>query len=297
MSLLSRGWRAAAVASSMLLATAQVATRDQAFRLDVNTVAVYATVTDARGALVTDLVAADFEIDDDGRRQPLTVFKSGSQPITTAILVDQSPSVFPTAALSRTMVTEFARRLLPGDRACLGTFSQVVSLDPAFTGDQETLLRHLGDNVPWPAGTALWDAVEAGRAALDLEGGRRVILLVTDAQDNCSRSDVEQVRTRLQQEGVMVYAVGVRGREGLDTSDIGAVARATGGWCFELKAAADVGATAQRIADELHLQYVLGFSPQKLDDRVHRLDIKVRKPGLTVRARRSFVASSHAGGR
>ncbi len=281
----------------MLLATAQVATRDQAFRLDVSTVAVYATVTDARGSLVTDLVAADFEIDDDGKRQPLTVFKSGSQPITTAILVDQSPSVFPAAALGRTMVTEFAHRLLPEDRACLGTFSQVVSLDPALTGDPEKLLRHLGDNVPWPAGTAVWDAVEAGRAALDQEGGRRVVLLITDAQDNCSRSDVEQVRTRLQQEGVMVYAVGVRGREGLDTSDIGAVARATGGWCFELKAEADVAATAQRIADELHRQYVLGFSPQKLDDRVHRLDIKVRKSGLTVRARRSYVATSHAGGR
>ena len=61
----------------------------------------------------------------------------------------------------------------------------------------------------------------------------------------------------------------------------------------ELKAADDLAATAQRIADELHRQYVLGFSPQTLDDKVHRIDVKVRKPGLIVRARRSFLASSH----
>jgi VWFA-related protein len=296
MSLGTRGWRVGAAAGSMALvaaATVLSAAHQQVFRVDVHTVAVYATVTDARGALVPDLTAADFEIDDNGKRQAFAVFKSDLQPITVAILLDRSPSMFPIAARARTAVSEFTHRLLPDDRACLGTFSHVVSLDPTLTSDQDALLRHLGDDVPWPAGTAVWDAIEAARVALEHEGGRRVILLVSDAEDNCSRVNVDTVRLRLQQDAVMVYAVGVRGREGLDTTEIGALARATGGWCFELKPADDLAATTQRIADELHRQYVLGFSPQTLDDKVHRIDVKVRTRGLTVRARRSYVASSH----
>jgi VWFA-related protein len=275
-----------------LAAALTSAAGQQIFRTDVRAVPVYATVTDAHGLLVTDLTAADFEIDDNGKRQALSVFKSDLQPITIAILLDRSPSLFPIAARTQSAVTEFVHRLLPSDRACLGTFSQAVSLDPTLSNDQGALLRHLGDDVPWPAGTAVWDAIDAARTALEHEGGRRVILVVTDAEDNCSRADIDQVRSRLQQDGTLVYAVGVHGREGLDTSDIGAMARATGGWCFELKTADDLGATAQRIADELHRQYVLGFSPQILDDKIHRIDVKVKKSGLTVRARRSFLASS-----
>jgi VWFA-related protein len=297
MSLGTRGWRIGLVAGSIALAAATAVlsgARPQVFRVDVHTVAVYATVTDARGALVPDLTAADFEIDDNGKRQAFAVFTSDLQPITVAILLDRSPSVFPIAARARAAVSEFTRRLLPDDRACLGTFSHVVSLNPTLTSDHDALLRHLGDEAPWPAGTAVWDAIEAARGALEHEGGRRVILIVSDAEDNCSRVDIDQVRLRLQQDAVMVYAVGVRGREGLDTTEIGALARATGGWCFELKPADDLAATAQRIADELHRQYVLGFSPQALDDKVHRIDVKVTTRGLTVRARRSYVASSHA---
>jgi hypothetical protein len=92
----------------------------------------------------------------------------------------------------------------------------------------------------------------------------------------------------------MVYGVGVRGREGLQTREVTAIARATGGWYFELRPTDDVAAAVQRIAEELHRQYVIGFAPRTLDDRVHRIVVKVTKPGLTVRARRSYFASTKA---
>ena len=115
------------------------------------------------------------------------------------------------------VVTWFVRNLLPADRACLGTFSHVVSLNPALTSEHDALLRRLGDEAPRPAGTALWDAIDAGRAAVAREAGRRVVLIVTDAADNSSTADIDAVRTRLEREGVMVYVVGVRGREGIHT--------------------------------------------------------------------------------
>ena len=266
----------------------------QPFRTGVNTVPLYATVTDSRGALVSDLSARDFEVYDEGRRQPITVFNRDAQAMTIAILLDRSPSVFDVSQRLHTAVTELVRRLLPADRASLGTFSHVVTLNPSLTSDHDALLRRLGDDAPFPAGTALWDAIEAGRAAIAGEGGRRVVLLLTDAADNSSRSDIDAIRTALEKDGVMTYAVGVRGREGLETRELTAIARATGGWYFELKPADDVAGRMQQIADELHRQYAIGFTPSALDDRMHQIVVKLKRPGLTVRARRAYFASSKA---
>jgi Ca-activated chloride channel homolog len=284
---------AVAVLAGMVAAPAG---QQPVFRGDTQIVPIYATVTDGRGQLVTDLVASDFDVLDNGKRQTLTLFKGDAQPITVAILVDRSPSLFPIAQRATSAVTEFVHRLTPGDRACLGTFSQTVSLDPTLSDDRDALLRHLNDDVPWPAGTAMWDALETARGALALEGGRRVILIVSDAADNCSRVDIDTTRTKLQDDGVLVYAVGVRGRERLDGSELGAIARATGGWNFELTSTADIAATAQRIADELHRQYALGFAPQNLDNKRHRIEVKSTRSGLTVRARRSYLAAKAGGG-
>ena len=266
----------------------------QPFRTGVNTVPVYATVTDARGMLVPDLSAQDFEVYDEGRRQVITVFNRDVQAMTLAILLDRSPSVFDVSQRLHTAVTELVKRLLPADRASLGTFSHVVTLNPSLTSDHDALIRRLGDDAPFPAGTALWDAIEAGRAAVTGEGGRRVVLIFTDAADNSSRSDIDAVRTALQKDGVMTYAVGVRGRERLETRELTAIARATGGWYFELKPTDDVTARMQQIADELHRQYAIGFTPAALDDRMHRIEVKVKRPALTVRARRAYLASSKA---
>jgi len=276
-----------------LLVVPAAAPRQDSFRASTRMVPIYATVSDASGALVSNLTARDFQVDDNGKTVPITLFEGGVQPITMAILLDRSPSLFPVAQRAQSAVIELSHRLLPGDRACLGTFCHVVSLDPTLTADRDALVKHLGDDVPWPAGTALWDAVEAGRAALEREGGRRVILVVSDAQDNCSRVDVAALRARVQHDGVMFYAMSIRGREGIDASELRALARATGGWSFELKPVDDVVAAARRVVDELHRQYLLGFAPASLDDKLHRIDVKVKKPGYSVHARPSYVASSH----
>ena len=69
------------------------------------------------------------------------------------------------------------------------------------------------------------------------------------------------------------------------------LAEETGGGFFLLKKEDELGPTFTRVAQELHSQYVLGFSPAALDGKVHKLEVKVKKPGLNVRARKSYVAS------
>ena len=133
-----------------LLVVPAAAARQDTFRTSTRTVPIYATVSDASGALVSNLTATDFQVDDNGKTVPITLFEGGVQPLTMAILLDRSPSLFPVAQRGQSAVTELSHRLLPGDRACLGTFCQVVSLDPTLTADADALVKHLGDDVPWP---------------------------------------------------------------------------------------------------------------------------------------------------
>jgi Ca-activated chloride channel family protein len=66
----------------------------------------------------------------------------------------------------------------------------------------------------------------------------------------------------------------------------------TGGGFFLLKKTDELGPTFTRVAQELHSQYVLGFNPQVLDGKIHKLELKIKqKPSMTARARKSYVAS------
>jgi VWFA-related protein len=66
----------------------------------------------------------------------------------------------------------------------------------------------------------------------------------------------------------------------------------TGGGYFEIDKSSDLAPAFTRIANELHSQYVLGFSPAALDGKVHRLTVRAKRPGLVVRARKSYLASA-----
>jgi VWFA-related protein len=107
------------------------------------------------------------------------------------------------------------------------------------------------------------------------------------------------VLDRAQVDEVMVYAIGLAGEiiaYGRPTrtrpdSSLKKLAAETGGGYFELSRADQLTSTFTRVALELHSQYVLGFTPQSRDGKTHKLDVRVKKPGMTARARKSYVAS------
>jgi Ca-activated chloride channel family protein len=262
------------------------------FRAGTDVVDVYVSVTYQTGTFAPNLSAADFTVRDNGDVQKIEWFDTPSQSITAAVLVDRSPSLFGSVPRLQDAVTAFARKLQPRDRATLGFFSHVVTLKPELTGDADVLIKRLGDDAPFPAGTAVWDAIDAGREALSKESGRRVILVLTDASDNCSRQELAAVRSRLERDGAMLFAVGVRGKEGLRTAELEGIAKASGGRYIELKPTDNANAALESIADELHQQYVLGFRAKNLDNKVHRLSVTTPRAGLVIRARRSYFAAS-----
>src|SRR5205814_3426171 len=108
------------------------------------TVAVYATVTDASGHLVPDLGREQFEIDDNGKKQPLTIFANEIQPITVVMLLDRSTSMRRNFGLVEKAAEAFVGVMLPADKARIGSFSDRIQVDPRdFTADHDELLKIL----------------------------------------------------------------------------------------------------------------------------------------------------------
>lgn len=290
--------RAVFVLLAAVLATAAVLAQQQPpFRATVQTVAVYATVLDEAGRLVPNLEREHFEILDNGVPQPLTIFRSDVQPIKVVVMLDTSGSMTLHLQLLKQAAEQFVLRLLPDDRARIGSFSDKIILSDTFTGNRDNLIRVLHNDIQYGNPTHLWDAIDYSMTALSREDGRRVVLVFTDGADAYSKkASFNEVVTRAQNEEFMIYAIGLQGMvpgQGFTRPDKGLrkLADETGGGYFELKGTAELGSTFTRVADELHRQYVLGFSPTSLDGKVHRIDVRIKVPGMTSRARKSYLAN------
>ena len=304
------------------LGVALSAFQEPTFRTRTRTVPVYATVTAADGRLVPDLGRDDFEIDDNGQRQEITVFANDIQPIMVVMMLDRSGSMTENFALVQKAAEEFVKRLLPADKARIGSFSYRIQVDPRdFTSDREELLQILRNELQEPGPTPLWNALSVGMTALLHQDGRRVVLVFTDGIDapgNARNNNVtlKDAMQRAQREDVMVYAIGLtgrsfspgrmgrgRGRGGWGgpggpggapqkpDEGLAKIAAESGGGYFELESTGDLASTFARVADELHHQYTLGFTPQKLDGKTHKLDVRLKRSGMTARARRSYYAA------
>lgn len=288
----------AAAALAGLAFTATGAAQQAMFRAGTRTVPIYATVTDANGRLVPDLERGDFEVYDNGKRQDLTLFENATQPISVVVMLDTSGSMTMHLDLLKQAATQFVIRLLPEDRARVGSFSDrnKIRIAPdVFTGDRDELMRAVREDLQFGNPTALWDAIDKSMDALTPLAGRRVVLAFTDGADNHSDRSQKHVLNRAQAEEFMIYAIGLRSRvrgQGVTQPDRGLrrVADETGGGYFELQRTDELNTTFTRVAQELHSQYVLGFSPQTLDGKVHTLEVRATRPGLTTRARKSYVA-------
>jgi VWFA-related protein len=264
------------------------------FRSRVETVAIYATVTDRSGRLVPGLTKDDFQVLVDGRPVDVTLFSNEPQPATVAIMLDMSQSIGTKVLLTRDSTQRFIDALLPGDRVRIGTFGLEIALSPVLTGDKDVLTRILHEEL-WPGGgTPLWNALFAAMGSLDGESGRRVVLSLTDGEDTTSLpgwpGTLDDVRRKAVDEDFMVYAIAMEG-SGLDRHIVD-LTEATGGGHFEVKHDADLGATFAQVIDELRHQYLFGFVPKTLDQKQHTLEVRALPAGLKAKARKSYLATA-----
>jgi Ca-activated chloride channel family protein len=271
------------------------------FKAGTQIVSVFATVTDTQKRLVPDLQQADFEILDNDKPQPLTFFQNETQPITVVVMLDTSGSMTLTLDLLRAAAEQFVLRLLPADKAKVGAFNDKIQIKGTqFINDRDQLVTDIKD-LDYGNGTRLWDALAISEDELKNVDGRRVILVFTDGDDTESHNaSLGKVIDRARVDEVMIYAIGLESQyfngqrmvRSKPDSGLRKVADETGGGYFELTKTAELAPTFTRVAQELHSQYVLGFAPTVLDGKVHKLAVRLKQPGMTARARRSYLAAS-----
>ncbi len=273
--------------------------QEPTFRAGTQLVSLFATVTDAQKRLVPDLTKDDFEVLDDDRPQPLAFFQNEIQPITVVVMLDTSASMTGTIELLRQAAEQFLIRLLPADKGRVGAFNDKIQFSSRFTSDRDELVGDVKD-LDYGNGTRLYDALGASLDELKGIEGRRVVLVFTDGDDTESSIGLGKVIDHARSEEVMVYAIGLEsnyfnGQRMVRTRPdrgLRKIADETGGGYFELQKTSELAPTFTRVAQELHSQYVLAFTPTSLDGKVHKLIVRTKQPGMTARARRSYLAAA-----
>lgn len=274
-------------------------------KVSTQTVPLYVTVTDKDRRLVPGLVRDDFEVYDNGKLQTLTNFHNEPTPITVVVLLDTSGSMTLALDLVKQAAEQFFIRLLPMDAAKVGAFNDKLEVHPQpglpFTNNRDQLIRMMKEELDFGYPTRLFDALDFGMEQLRGVDGRKVVLVFTDGEDTSSKLGSGEVLDRARLEETMIYSVGLEneyfdGQRMVRASPDRALRRLseeTGGGHFILryKERDRLGETFTRVAQELHSQYVLGFTPQTMDGKVHKLEVRVKQPGLTSRSRRSYMAS------
>jgi Ca-activated chloride channel homolog len=276
-------------------------------RVSTQTVPLYVTVIDTAKRLVPDLAREDFEVYDNGKLQTLTNFDNRVTPINVVVMLDTSGSMTLALDLVKQAAEEFLLRMLPEDRGKVGAFNDKIEVKPEaglpFSDNRDQLIRALSDlDFGYP--TRLYDAIDFSINELKGIDGRKVVLVFTDGADTASRLGSGDVTERSRTDEVMVYSVGLEneymnGNQRVRTSPDRGLRRLsdeTGGGFFMLKKKDELGPTFTRIAQELHSQYVMGFTPETLDNKVHKLEVRLKRAGMTARARKSYVASPPGSG-
>jgi len=290
------GMPIAAAAAGLVLLHASSPRAQQAgtFRAAVDLVPVFATVTTRDGTYASGLTTDDFIVLDNGTPQDIASFSDQAQAVSVSLILDTSSSM--ASALPRVFKASatFLDELRPDDRAMVGT---LFYQGPALTSDKARLRAAMG-LVPPDPGSPVWGALDRALTTLEPETNRRVIVMYTDGKNQPMRvggkpwppsgATESSVRTRVERGGVMIYAIGFEGKS--LSGGVKSMAARSGGRAIELDEDDDLGAALVAVADELHHQYLLGFTPQTFDGRTHKIEVRMRPPGLTVRARQTYVA-------
>jgi VWFA-related protein len=199
-----------------------------------------------------------------------------------------------------------------------------------FTSNRDELRRALREDDESRGGSPVWTSLDRSIDALESETRRRVVVLMSDGHSDREEIGPSAVIARARERDVMIYAVGlsftvrsrvparrprgpepprfpfppgrggwvfpqtqqqmVRTRTEPPDPRLRTIAAETGGGYFELKESQDLKKTFATVADDLHHQYWLGFSPENLDGKVHRLEVRIKGARLHVRARQSYIA-------
>ena len=279
------------------------------FRLRVETdlVVLHATVLDKNSRPVADLRQEHFRVFENNVEQKLKIFKREDLPISVGIVVDNSGSMRDKRRGVSAAALKFVQSSNPKDEVFIVNFNEEAFLDTDFT-DNIQLLEEALEKIDARGGTAFYDALDMSLRHLTQKGSwdKKVLLLVTDGEDNASRLPLEQLVKAVQRSNAMIYTVGLLSGESSRSlrrakRALEAVSKASGGAAFFPEGLSDVQDVATLIANDIRNQYVLAYTPtnQAYDGSFRRVEVRVSAPKhgkLSVRARTGYYAVARSEG-
>ncbi len=262
-------------------------------------VTVLTAVNSTAGLPVQNLSDADFEIYEDGQLQVISrVGRQEDQPLRLALLLDISASVRNRLKFEQEAALDFFRRMLrTQDRAAFYAFNHDVYLRQDLTsslGALEAAVRGLEAR----GATALYDAIFIAARRLEREPGRRVIIVVSDGQNTVSRVTRERALEEVNRTDAIIFGICPVIRTEYDDflpppdNDFDLLCRQTGGRVFMVTSLSELTTGFAQLEAELRAQYVLSYysSNDARDGRFRRIEVRVKRPGVTVRARSGYYA-------
>jgi len=269
------------------------------FRKEVDEVTLHATVVDDKHHLVTDLDRNSFTVFEDGQPQKITAFRREDIPVAMGIVIDNSGSMRDKRQAVNAAAINFVKSSNPQDKVFVVNFNEDFFLDQEYTSSIPKLKDAL-ERIEARGGTALYDAVVASSDHLKKSGllEKKVLLVVTDGEDNASRESLEQAIRRLQEEnGPTVYTIGLLGEEHSKRARraLRQMAEETGGIAFFPQSAGEVDSITQQIAHDIRNQYTIGYKPSKPQSeggfRTVKVDANAKGyKNLQVRTRSGYYA-------
>ncbi len=290
----------AAIALSGVLGIGLVA-QDARFQSGINLISVTATVVDGAGHLVTGLPIEAFEIFEDGEKQTISQFTNERVPVSLAVLLDVSDSMFGQRLIdARTAIERFLFDLLDeNDEFSVVAFNHQPRALTRWTQAPDVVRNAMAALKPFGS-TALYDAVLTTLPMMDTRTKQRAsVLIISDGADTASDAALREVRSALVRSDAFVYAIAVdppAKRAINETVNVGALNEITGGSGGNtalVHETTDLVAATTRIAEELNSQYVLGYySKLPLDGSYRSIRVRATNPEYRVRARRGYIATA-----
>ncbi len=292
-----------------LTAASLAATQSATFRIATDTVPVHVTVRTNGGEIVRGLTAKDFDVFDNGSRREILTFSSDPLPVDVAIVLDRSSSLDQAARQVASAGDAFLDHLLPGDRVSVHTLS--TDCQP-LTTDFSLVRSAIAAGLPSDPGSPIWGGLDRTVSLFPDTISRRAVLLVTDGEADTQDGLLRQTNSdsrplgrcryltpatpfaitadgavrHIERNGALVYAIGISEGRHPFGSTLERVASRSGGRRYD--GDNNLAAAFTDIADELHLQYLIGFHAAAADGKAHEIDVRVKRSGVVVRARKSY---------
>ncbi len=269
------------------------------FRADTRLVVLYTSVVDKNGRLLTNLPQSAFKVYENNVEQPLKIFRREDVPVSMGIIIDNSGSMRDKRAKVAAASMDLVKASNPQDEMFIVNFNDDAYLDQPFTSNTKKLEEAL-EKIDSKGGTAMRDAISMSIDYLKDNGKRdkKVLLVVTDGNDNTSTETLEQLVRKARQSEVLIYCIGLLNEEEPREARkakhaLKDLAEASGGMDYYPKDLAEVDRITPQVAHELRSQFILAYSPtnQALDGSFRQIKVVVNGFGHpTVRTRNGYYA-------